>query len=105
MAAFFLSSMTKCYLLSGGVLCASGLLPLTALAQAPVIIPVIPMANARAAARTSPVTVNFSQPLTAALTGTLKVFGSQRGGLRSRGTTPAVVNGNALSFAPTAWVI
>ncbi|MDB5271012.1 MAG: hypothetical protein JWP58_4052 [Hymenobacter sp.] len=72
-------------------------------AQAPVITSVIPMANARAAARTSPVTVSFSQPLTAASAGALKVFSAQRGGLRSRGTTPAVVSGNTLSFAPTAY--
>ena len=74
-----------------------------ALAQAPVITSVIPMANARAAARNSPVTVNFNQPLTAASAGALKVFSGQRGGLRTRGTTPAVVSGSALSFAPTAY--
>ena len=73
------------------------------LAQAPVITSVIPMANARATARTSPVTVSFSQPLTAASAGALKVFSSQRGGLRTRATTPAVVSGSALSFAPTAY--
>ncbi|MFD2721967.1 FG-GAP-like repeat-containing protein [Hymenobacter monticola] len=72
-------------------------------AQAPVITSVIPMANARAVPRTSAVTVNFSQPLTAASAGALKVFSSQRGGLRTRGATPAVVNSNALSFAPTAY--
>ena len=61
------------------------------------------MANALAAARSGPVTVNFNQPLTAASAGALKVFSSQRGGLRTRGTTPAVVSGNTLSFAPTAY--
>ncbi|MGY3091520.1 plastocyanin [Hymenobacter sp. UYAg731] len=70
-------------------------------AQAPVITSVIPMANARAAARNSPVTVNFNQPLTAASVGAMKVFSSQRGGLRTRGATPAVVSGSALSFTPT----
>ncbi|GAB3875558.1 hypothetical protein GCM10028824_31240 [Hymenobacter segetis] len=74
-----------------------------ALAQAPVISSVIPMANARAAARNSPVTVTFNQPLTAASAGALKVFSAQRGGLRSRGTTPAVASGSALSFAPSAY--
>jgi len=73
------------------------------LAQVPVITSVIPMANARAAARSGSVTVNFSQPLTAASAGALKVFSAQRGGLRTRGTTPAVVSGNNLSFAPTAY--
>ena len=74
-----------------------------ALAQIPTITSVIPMANARAAARSGSLTVNFSQPLTAASAGALKVFSSQRGGLRSRGATPAVVSGSALSFAPTAY--
>ncbi|MBH8559684.1 FG-GAP-like repeat-containing protein [Hymenobacter negativus] len=74
-----------------------------ALAQAPVITSVIPMANARAAARSGPVTVNFNQPLTAASAGSLKVFSAQQGGLRSRGATPAVASGSTLSFAPTAY--
>ncbi|OGX86530.1 hypothetical protein BEN47_12800 [Hymenobacter lapidarius] len=77
--------------------------PSVALAQAPVITSIIPMANARAAARNTPLTVSFSQPLAAASVGALKVFSSQRGGLRTRGATPAVVSGNALSFAPTAY--
>lgn len=72
-------------------------------AQAPVITTVNPVANARAAGRTAPVTVTFSQPLTAASAGALKVFSAQRGGLRTRGTTPAVVRGNALEFAPVPY--
>ena len=75
----------------------------TLLAQAPTITAATPLANAVAVARTSPLTINFSQPLTPASAGALKVFSSQRGGLRTRGTTPAVVNGSALSFAPTAY--
>jgi hypothetical protein len=74
----------------------------TVRAQAPVITSIVPMANARAA-RNSPVTVSFNQPLTAASAEALKVFSSQRGGLRTRGATPAAVNGSALSFAPTAY--
>lgn len=70
-------------------------------AQAPVIITVEPMGNARAAVRTNPVTVTFSQPLTAASAGALQVFSSQRGGRRTRATTPAVVSSNTLHFAPT----
>ncbi|WP_414653886.1 Ig-like domain-containing protein, partial [Hymenobacter sp.] len=73
-----------------------------ALAQAPVITSVVPLANARAAACTSPLTVSFSQPLTAASVGALKVFSSQKGGLRSRSTTPASVSGSTLSFTPSA---
>ena len=71
-----------------------------ALAQAPVITTISPLANTRAATRTGPLIINFSQPLTAASAGALKVFSAQRGGLR---TQAATVNGNALSFAPTAY--
>ena len=63
----------------------------------------MPMANAPAAASTGPVTVSFSQPLTAASAGALKVFSSQRGGLRTPLTTPAVVSGNTLIFTPSAY--
>jgi hypothetical protein len=72
-------------------------------AQAPVITGVLPLANARAVAGTSPVSITFSQPLTAASVAALRVFSAQRGGLRSRAATPAVVSGNTLSFAPTAY--
>ena len=97
--------MTKFYLFprwalrTGLLLAPAG----AALAQVPAITSVIPMANAQAAARNSAVTVSFSQPLTAASAGALKVFSSQRGGLRTRGTTPAVVSGSTLSFTPTAY--
>ena len=74
-----------------------------ALAQVPVISAVIPMANAVAAGRNGPVAASFSQPLTAASAGALKVFSSQHGGLRTRGATPAVLSGSTLSFAPTAY--
>ncbi|RZK87685.1 MAG: hypothetical protein EOO62_38810, partial [Hymenobacter sp.] len=70
------------------------------LAQAPVITAVTPMANATAVARTSPIIVNFNQPLPPAAAGALKVFSAQRGGQRARGTTPATVNGSTLSFEP-----
>ena len=60
-----------------------------------------PAANARAAARTSPVAVTFDQPLTATSATALKVYSAQRGGLRTRGTTPAVVSGSTLTFTPT----
>jgi hypothetical protein len=73
-----------------------------ALGQAPIITTISPMANAQAASRTGPLTVGFSQLLAASSAGALRVFSNQRGGLRTRGTTPAVVRGNALSFTPTA---
>ena len=65
------------------------------------ITAVAPLANAAAAGRTAPLALAFNQPLTAASAGALRVFSAQRGGLRSRGTTPAVVSGSSLAFAPT----
>ncbi|UOQ98275.1 Ig-like domain-containing protein [Hymenobacter sp. 5317J-9] len=69
-------------------------------AQAPTVLSTTPAANAGAAPRNGPLVVSFSQPLTAGSAGALKVFSSQRGGLRSRGATPATVSGNGLRFAP-----
>ncbi|MFD1470516.1 FG-GAP-like repeat-containing protein [Hymenobacter caeli] len=66
------------------------------------ITAVSPAANARAA-RPGPVVATFSEPLTAASAGALKVYSAQRGGLRTRGATPAEVSGNTLSFAPRAY--
>jgi hypothetical protein len=71
-----------------------------ALAQVPTITAVSPAANAQNASRTGPVAVTFSQPLTSGSAAALKVYSAQRGGLRTRGATPAVVNGPTLSFAP-----
>ncbi|MCC3159110.1 FG-GAP-like repeat-containing protein [Hymenobacter sp. 15J16-1T3B] len=69
----------------------------------PTITAITPAANARSVARTAPVTATFSQPLTAASAAALKVYSGQRGGLRTRGTTPATVSGNALSFTPAPY--
>ncbi|WP_201987255.1 FG-GAP-like repeat-containing protein [Hymenobacter rubidus] len=69
----------------------------------PTVTAVVPVANAQAAPRTGAVTVTFSQALTAGSSAALKVYSAQRGGLRTRGTTPAVVSGNTLTFAPTAY--
>ncbi|MGI4875287.1 MAG: FG-GAP-like repeat-containing protein [Janthinobacterium lividum] len=100
--------MIQFYSLGRYVLPISLLFPLlfpigVALAQAPVVTTAAPLANARAVARTSAVAVTFSQPLTAASAGALKVFSAQRGGLRTRAATPATVNGSTLSFSPTAY--
>lgn len=91
-----MSKSTTCprWLLVGGLLA-----PWVVEAQAPVITTVAPAPNAQAVARTAPLTVSFSQPLTAASAGALQVF-SSLGGRRTRGATPAVVSGNTLSFAP-----
>ena len=75
----------------------------SALAQSLTITAVSPAANAPAVPRTSSVAITFSQSLTAASAGALKVFSNQRGGLRTRGNTPATVNGSALSFTPSAY--
>ncbi|MFD2719498.1 FG-GAP-like repeat-containing protein [Hymenobacter monticola] len=83
-------------LAAGALLAAAG----PASAQAPTIIGLSPAANTAALPRTGALTVTFSQPLTAASAGALRVYGNQRGGLRTRGTTPAAVLGPALSFAP-----
>ncbi|MDO7876229.1 FG-GAP-like repeat-containing protein [Hymenobacter sp. ASUV-10] len=80
----------------------SAVLPALAVAQAPVINAVTPLANARSAVRTGPLTVTFSQPLTATSAVALKVFSQQSGGLRTQATTPATVSGNTLSFGPGA---
>lgn len=74
-----------------------------ALAQGPTITAVSPAANTSAATGTSPVTVTFSQPLTAGSAAALKVYSAQRGGLRTRGATPALASGNALTFTPSAY--
>jgi hypothetical protein len=83
--------------LLGGLLCVA-LAP--AQAQVPTLTGVVPAANARAVPRNAPVVATFAQPLTAASAAALKVFSSQRGGLRS-GT--AAVAGTTLTFAPTAY--
>ena len=77
-------------------------MPGVARAQAPSITAVSPTANARAAARISPVQVTFDQALTAGSAGALKVFSAQRGGLRTA-TVPAVVSGSTLTFTPSAY--
>ena len=73
-----------------------------ALAQ-PTITATAPTANAPAAARTSAVAVTFSQPLVAGSGAALAVYSAQRGGLRSRGSSAAVVSGNTLRFSPGSY--
>jgi hypothetical protein len=75
-------------------------LALQAQAQAPTFTTISPAASARAVPRNAPIIATFSQPLTAASAGALKVYSSQRGGLRG-GT--ATVAGSALTFAPAAY--
>lgn len=62
-----------------------------------------PVPNTQTAPRTGAVTVNFGQPLAAGAANGLKLFSAQRGGLRTRGNTPATVVGNTLRFVPTAF--
>uniref|UniRef100_UPI001376C072 Ig-like domain-containing protein n=1 Tax=Hymenobacter sp. IS2118 TaxID=1505605 RepID=UPI001376C072 len=70
-------------------------------AQAPTLTSLSPAANARVVPRSASVVATFSQPLTAASAAALRVFSSQRGGLRSRSGT--ALSGRTLSFAPTAY--
>lgn len=72
-----------------------------ALAQAPVVTGVLPLANARAVPRTGAITVSFSQPLLPGAEAALQVFGTQRGGRRT-GATPATRSGSTLTFSPSA---
>ena len=58
-----------------------------------------PAANDPAASGSSPVVVSFNHPLTAGSAAALKVFSSQRGGLRTA-ANPAVVSNSFLRFAP-----
>ena len=71
----------------------------SALAQAPTIISLTPAANARAVPRNASVVATFSQPLAAGSAGALKVFSSQRGGLRGLAT----VAGSTITVAPAAY--
>jgi alpha-tubulin suppressor-like RCC1 family protein len=59
-----------------------------------------PVANARAASTTGPVSVTFSQALTSGSTAALKVFSAQQGGLRSGSSGSTSVSGSMVSFAP-----
>jgi len=102
-APYFFEYMLSLYFrpvgLAGGLLLAA-LGP--ALAQAPTLTTLSPAANARAVSRSAAVVATFSQPLTAASAGALRVYSSQRGGQLARGAKPAVVSGNTLTFTPTA---
>ncbi|QHJ06022.1 T9SS type A sorting domain-containing protein [Hymenobacter busanensis] len=52
--------------------------------------------------RNAPVTLSFSQALSAGSNAALHVFSAQRGGLRSGHSGITTVNGNQLSFAPAS---
>ncbi len=68
----------------------------------PLVTASSPTANSQAP-RTSAIILTFSQPLTAGSAAALRVYSAQRGGLRTRGLTPATVNGNVLAFVPSAY--
>jgi hypothetical protein len=71
-------------------------------AQAPLVTSVTPPPNARAAGRSEPVRVTFTQPLTPASPAALQVFSSQRGGRRTQ-LTPASGRATTLTFTPSAY--
>ena len=77
-----------------------GLLTLSAAVAQPTIVSVSPTANQKAAVRTTPVEVRFSQNLTAGSESALRVFSSQRGGLRTNTSGVTTLNNNQLTFAP-----
>lgn len=56
-----------------------------------------PGRNARNVARNAPVSLNFSEEVSAASAATINIFSSQLGGLR---TVPAVLSTNTVSFKP-----
>jgi hypothetical protein len=59
-----------------------------------------PLPVAVAAPAASPVQASFNQALAASSAPGLRVFSAQRGGLRTRGATPATVGGNTLTYTP-----
>ena len=64
------------------------------------ITSVSPSPNLSRAARNSIVAIGFSQPLNTSSAAALRVFSSQRGGLRSGNSGGVAVAGNQLTFAP-----
>ncbi|GAA4503766.1 hypothetical protein GCM10023172_29220 [Hymenobacter ginsengisoli] len=61
-----------------------------------------PAANTASASSSAPVVVTFNQALDASAASALKVFSSQRGGLRTAATS-ATVSGSTLIFSPSAY--
>ena len=85
---------------TAGLVLLPGLLALSAVAQ-PTIVAVSPAANQKAVVRTTPVTVRFSQNLAAGSEAALRIFSSQRGGLRTNTSGITTLNNDQLSFAPS----
>ena len=75
-------------------------LTLSALAQ-PTVVAVSPTTNQKAAVRTTSVAVRFSQNLTTGSETALRVFSSQRGGLRTNTSGITTLDNNQLTFAPS----
>ena len=67
----------------------------------PVISQLTPAANQQNVSRSAAVVAGFTQPLTNASTGALRVFSNQRGGLRTGNSGSVTINGNTLTFNPT----
>ena len=81
------------------LLLVAGLSQATAQAQAPAVSSLLPARNAVAAPRTGPVSLTFTQAITAASAPALRVYGSQL-----RGKRPGTLSGGGtttLSLAPT----
>ena len=78
----------------------AGLVPSRSFAQL-AITTTSPTPNLSSAARNSRVTVGFNQPPSSGAAAALRVFSSQRGGLRTTGSGSVAVVGNQLVFSPT----
>ncbi|UOQ71490.1 FG-GAP-like repeat-containing protein [Hymenobacter cellulosilyticus] len=70
----------------------------------PTLTGTAPRANSHNVAPTAPITVSFSQALSGNSITALRVFSTQRGGMRSGQSGTTIVGGNQLSFIPpTSW--
>ena len=78
----------------------AGLVPSRSFAQL-AITTTSPTPNLSSAARNSRVTVGFNQPPSSGAAAGLRVFSSQRGGLRTTGSGSVAVVGSQLVFSPT----
>ncbi|MBF9237425.1 VCBS repeat-containing protein [Hymenobacter sp. BT683] len=77
-----------------------GLLLPVALSAQPIVINVSPVANQKAAPRTSNVAATFSEALTVGSEAAMHVFSNQRGGKRTGNSGSTTLSGTTLSFDP-----
>jgi gliding motility-associated-like protein len=73
----------------------------TSVLAQPTITSLTPTANQRNTPRTTAVSVQFNQSLSAGSAAALRVFSNQRGGLRNAGSGTTALSGSTLTFTPT----